>query len=103
MNNAKKMWEEMNEDSNLLISFMTVAIAFFGSIFVVVVGIVALAILQKIGVSIEIMKVVAALVVVAPLLLIILNKKINDFAKSIVNFGIVKSIAFDLQATTLQP
>mgnify|MGYP003393956042 CR=1 FL=1 len=103
MDNAKKMWEEMNEGGNLLASFLTVTIAFFGSIFVVLIGIVALAILQKIGVLVEVMEVVGAAFVVAPLLLIILHRFINEIAKSIVNFSFAKVVASDLPVATIQP
>jgi hypothetical protein len=103
MNKTQKMWEEMNEDSNLLSSLTTIALAFFGSIFVVFAGLVALTLLQKLGVSVEIMKAVAAFIVVAPLLIILLHKIINDLAKAIVNSELVKRIVFDLLVTTLQP
>ena len=102
MNNAKKMWEEMNEGGNLLASFLTVAIAFFGSIFVVVVGVVALSILQKLAISFESMEVVASLVAISPLLLILLHKQINKIAKDIVNFNFVKIVAFNLPPVTIQ-
>lgn len=102
MNSAKKMWKEMNEGSNLLASFLTVAIAFIGLIFVVLIGIVALSIFQKLGMSFEIMKTVAAFVVIAPILIILLHNKINKLAKSIVNFNFVKIVAFNLPPVTIQ-